>query len=156
MAIEARRGRQPYYRFANVGAGVAAAPLADGWSPFILQIDDLPREGLEEFRIGFDLMGPGEVWIDDIEVFDLSFTEQEQFQMARLIAAAEFHLRESNFAAAATELDGYWPRFLGLHVEPSQPEVADTPRPLPLPPPPETAPPPRQSWREWFHNQLWY
>lgn len=156
LAIEARRGRQPYYRFANVGANVAAAPLADGWSPFILQIDDLPREGLEEFRIGFDLMGPGEVWIDDVQVYDLSFTEQEQFQISRLIAAADFHLRESNLAAAAAVLDGYWPKFLGEHVDPSQAEIADTPRPIPLPPPPENTPPPRQSWRDWFRDQLWY
>jgi len=129
LAIEARRDRRPFYRFANVGAGVPQAELSDGWAPFILQINDLPRSGLDEFRIGFDLMGPGEVWIDDVVIYDLSFTEKEQFHISRLIAAADFHLREENIAAAAQVLSGYWPHFLEEHAQP--PPVAppaDAPR----------------------------
>jgi hypothetical protein len=143
LAIEARRGRQPYYRYATVGAG-SSAILADRWAPFVLQIDDLPRTGLDEFRIGFDLMGPGEVWIDDIEIYDASFTADEQVRISQQIAAADYHLRTSktaadshvrtdHLAAAANLLEGYWPRFLLQHVEPPplvEPEApAATPSP---------------------------
>ena len=154
LAIEARVGppgrRQPYYRFASVGAGVASAATGSNWARFILHIDDLPREEMDEFRIGFDLMGAGEVWIDDVEIFDASFTEKEQFQISRLIAAADYHLREENIAAAAQVLDGYWPRFLQEHVEPATADVAETPtrRPSPNNRDDRPQPPARQSFRD--------
>ena len=94
-------------------------------------------------------MGEGEVWVDEVVIYDLSFSQKEQFQISRLIAAADFHLRAKNVAAAAEVLDGYWPRFLEQHVEPSEQVIADTPRRDPAPPrddrPPEE-PPPRQSF----------
>lgn len=151
LAIEARRGRRPYYRFANVGAGVPAAPLSGRWAPFVLQIDDLPREGLDEFRIGFDLMGPGEVWIDDVVIYDLSFTKNEQIQIDKQIAEADYHLREDNLAEAAEMLDDYWPRFLLEHVEPLKPIIPQPPAAPPAAPP---NPPPRQSFLEKVRDYL--
>ncbi|MCA9269227.1 MAG: family 10 glycosylhydrolase, partial [Planctomycetales bacterium] len=158
LAIEARRGREPYYRYAHVGAG-SEAPLAETWAPFILQIDDLPTDGLDEFRIGFDLIGEGEVWIDDVEAFDLSFTQEEQFQLSRMIAAADFHLREKNVAAAANVLQGYWPQFLVTHVQPAAIERAAAPASRTPEAGASAAPvaaPPRQSmldrWKGWLRS----
>jgi hypothetical protein len=155
LAIEARRGRQSYYRYATVGAGTNA-PLGDRWSPFVLQIDDLPREGLEEFRIGFDLMGPGEVWIDDVEIYDSSFTPEEQVSISKQISAANFHLRNDNLVVAARVLDSYWPQFLLKHVEPAPAAEVELPVAAPSAPPsaaPRTPPPPaaeRETKRGWF------
>ena len=149
LAIEARHNGKPYYRFANVGAGSPEAAIGSDWAPFILQISDLPLEGLDEFRVGFDLMSAGEVLIDEVVVYDLSFSQSEQFQISRLIAAADFHLRAKNTAAAAEVLNGYWPRFLEEHVDPLEHEFVETPR-RPAPPerdpPPAEEPPPRQSF----------
>lgn len=152
LAIEARRGRQPYYRYATVGAG-SSAKLADGWAPFVLQIDDLPREGLDEFRIGFDLMGAGEVWIDDVEIYETSFTADEQFRISQQIAVADSQLRENNAAVAGRLLDGYWPRFLLQHID--APPAAETPGPLATPSAPATNEPqptttPTAAKKGWF------
>jgi hypothetical protein len=152
LAIEARRGRQPYYRYATVGAGTSAS-LADGWAPFVLQIDDLPRDGLDEFRIGFDLMGAGEVWIDDVEIYDTSFTADEQLRISQQIAAADFHLQKHNAAVAARVLEGYWPRFLLKHIDAAP--TAETPVPLATPSAPATNEPPRtttpsEAKKGWF------
>ena len=147
LAIEARHRGRPYYRFANVGAGSPTAELSSQWAPFILQIDDLPRERLDEFRIGFDLMSQGEVWIDDVVIYDTSFTSREQLQISKQIAAADYHLREENVAAAAQLLDGYWPQFLLEHIEAGVPEIREPPRRPPSPEDDEDPDPPiRQSF----------
>lgn len=155
LAIEARRASATYYRYANVGAGVSGAALTQRWAPFVLQIDDLPRDGLEEFRIGFDLMDAGEVWIDDVEIFDASFTNDEQLELLRRIAAAHYHLRNGNVAAAAAMLDGYWPRFLLEHVEPAADATAG---PAPVEPASPSSepdpPPPRESRLDRFKKLL--
>jgi hypothetical protein len=155
LAIEARRGRQSYYRYANVGAKTQTR-LGERWAPFVLQIDDLPRHGLDEFRIGFDLMGAGEVWIDEVEVFDTAFTEAEQLEISRRITAANYYLHPDtlNPAAAASVLDGYWPRFLLEHVDAPQAPAAETPVASPSAPaasqPTSPTPANRETKRSWF------
>jgi hypothetical protein len=156
LAIEARRGRQSYYRYATVGAK-GGPPLGERWAPFVLQIDDLPRHGLDEFRIGFDLMGAGEVWIDEVEVFDAAFTEAEQLEISRRITAANYYLHPDtlNPAAAASVLDGYWPRFLLEHVDAPPAPAAETPvaspsAPASSQPTPSTPAGNRETKRGWF------
>ena len=101
--------------------------------------------------IGFDLMGKGEVWIDDVQVFDLHFDLQEQDVLLQKHAPyANFKLQQGRFAECQDYLDGYWPRFLLEFVPQSHaPRVARVPRREPLrnaapgrqpTPPPETKP----------------
>ena len=104
-----------YYRFAEVGKNTTI-PLHEDWKEYIFAVDDLPREGLTKLRVGFDLMGSGDVWIDEIQTFDLSFRDSEQHELAKLIALADKHLRVRNFSDCARILDSYWPRFLEQHV----------------------------------------
>ena len=59
------------------------APASPAWpSPtsggqYIFQVDDLPLEGLSLLHVRFDLMGQGEVWVDDVQLFDLAFNGAE-------------------------------------------------------------------------------
>jgi hypothetical protein len=115
LILEAIYKGASYYRFAEVGKNTTI-PLHEDWKEYIFAIDDLPREGLTELRVGFDLMGPGDVWIDELQTFDLSFRDSEQHELAKLIALADKHLRVRNFSDCARILDSYWPRFLEQHV----------------------------------------
>jgi hypothetical protein len=135
LAIDGTVNGQSYYRFAPLGTdidsrtreptGQVTQPLSDRWSesPFLLPIEDLPTSGLTELLIGFDLMGEGEVWIDDVQVFDLYFQQNELDELLKNAAMADLHLGNGQVAQCAHYLDGYWPRFL-LRYAPPPPRVA--------------------------------
>lgn len=153
LAIEARWRGRSYYRFAKVGAGTDV-PLTDKWSPFVLRIDDLPRHSLSEFRVGFDVMGPGEVLIDNVEVYDLSFSDDERTEISKIIATADNLLEKKYIAAADQVLSGYWPQFLLDHVVAPEPRVADIPAEMRTAPPrrdtPAAAPSRMDRVKGWF------
>jgi hypothetical protein len=121
---------QQYYRFAPLGidvddetrqpTGQQAQPLSENWpdKPFLLAIDDLPSAGMTELLIGFDLMGEGEVWIDDVQVFDLYFQTNERDELLKNVYNAASHLRNGRVSECTRYLDGYWPRFLLEYVPP--------------------------------------
>jgi hypothetical protein len=64
-------------------------------------------------------MGTGEVWIDDVQVFDLYFHEHEQEELLKTIALADLHLGQGRVGDCQRLLEGYWPRFLAEHVSPA-------------------------------------
>ena len=82
LAVEGKLDGRDYYRFAAVGQSPgreqpAASPVDRDWGQYIFQVDDLPLEGLSQLRVRFDLMGQGEVWVDDVQLYDLAFSETE-------------------------------------------------------------------------------
>ena len=121
LSVDAKYNGQEYYRHAPVGRGTEF-PLTDQWVRYIFSVDDLPVEGLTDLRVGFDLMRPGEVWVDSVQTFDLAFTQSEQHELTKIIGLANLYLREGQVADCQRVLHGYWPRFLRTFVEvPAQP-----------------------------------
>jgi hypothetical protein len=154
LAIEAQHRGQPYYRFATVGAD-SAAPLRDQWgnSPYLFHIDDLPTSELTDLRVGFDLMGAGEVWIDDVQVFDLYFRDNERDEMMKMIALADLHLGKGQISQCERMLEGYWARYLGEYVTDAfVAELAKTATPAPAAKPPVEPPPEAASLRDRMWN----
>jgi hypothetical protein len=130
-------GSDQYYRFAPLGfdvdsrgvaTGQPAVPLPAAWptNPYLLTIEDLPTD-LDELLIGFDLMGEGEVWIDDVQVFDLYFQRNEKDELLKKVGIAGHHLGQGRISDCARHLNGYWPRFLLEHVPPPAARVASRP-----------------------------
>jgi len=120
LALEGERHGEYYYRYAQVGAappgGNPAVPISTQWAEYIFKVDDLPLDGLSQLRVRFDLKGPGEVWIDDVELFDKVFTTNENMQLAELITRAHIRLENGQIADCMRLLGGYWPRFLEENV----------------------------------------
>jgi hypothetical protein len=150
MALEANLHGREFDRYASIGLSSnpdqPAKPIMPEWTPFVLQIDDLPLEGLSALRVRFDLMGPGEVWIDDVQVYDLVFSEPELRELGKMIYLTGALLQKGQIGDCLNQLEGYWPRFLEeyvpLQVTPaprgSTPDsLANKPRP------PEEKPPER-------------
>jgi len=139
LAIEGRLDGQTYYRPARVGAGddrLGPPPplLTTEWAPYLVRIDDLPTSGLTDLRVAIDLMGPGEVWIDDVQVFDLWFDKNERNELLKKIALANFYLGNGELAQCDLVLRGYWPEFLRRYVpidESQAAELADARRTAP-------------------------
>jgi hypothetical protein len=130
LSVDGTVNGEPYYRFGPVGidvdshtrqpTGQPAEPLPDRWveMPVLLPIDNLPTHGVTELLVGFDMMGQGEVWIDDVQVFDLYFQVHEQDALLKKVAMADFHLGNGKVSDCAQYLFGYWPRFLLEYVPP--------------------------------------
>jgi hypothetical protein len=152
LAIEGRHRDKTYYRFASVGAGAATPPLKNQWAPYLFQVDDLPTSDFTDLRVGFDLMGKGEVWIDDVQIFDAYFQEPEQEELLKTIALADLHLGQGRVGDCQRLLDGYWPRFLAEHVAAAPAPVKVSSAPKPPSPAPDSTDQPKQSVKERVWN----
>ena len=72
---------------------VGASAKAPGeWTRYSFPLDHLPVEGLSNLRVKFELAGAGEVWIDDVQVFDLAFSEAERKELVKLLSMASLNL----------------------------------------------------------------
>jgi hypothetical protein len=126
LAVEGLGGESEYLPYAYVGAG-DGVPLKSEWSWYKLPVEDLPVGEVSELRLRFDLVGAGEVWIDNVEVYDLAFTDHERRQLDKLLALIASQAADGRWAECARELDGYWPRFLIANVPHTEPQIANEP-----------------------------
>jgi hypothetical protein len=117
LALDGQFEDSEFFRYATVGgSGADAVPLLTQWAPYIFQVDDLPAEGLSDVRVRFDLLGAGEVWIDDIQLSDLVFSNNERLELNQLITLAKFKLQAGQVSDCVRLLEGYWPQFLVANV----------------------------------------
>jgi hypothetical protein len=56
------------------------------------------------------------VWIDDVQVYDAWFYDNERDELLKHIALADVDLEEGRVGDCLHFLDSYWPRFLLAHV----------------------------------------
>jgi hypothetical protein len=116
LALEGPMEGGQYFRFAQLGAAPAKNPITAEWAEYRCYFDDLPLEGLGPLRIWLELSGPGEVWIDDAQLFSLYFTDNERVELSKLIALADVKLQNGQLSDCIYLLQGYWPRFLETNV----------------------------------------
>ena len=120
IAVEGVEGGEQYYRFAPVGAASGGRPLQEGWNRFVLQVTDLPADPNESLRLRFDMLGPGVVEIDELEVYDLVFNQEQQNELHSVLNEMESELADGATARVLSRLEGYWPRFLQAAVSDEQ------------------------------------
>jgi hypothetical protein len=133
LAVEGKLIGRDYYRYAVIGRppgpGQEGKPIGTTWSQYIVQFDDLPLDGLSQMRVRVDLMGAGEVWADDVQLFDLAFNETELRALYKLLTLADLNLQNGQVGDCMKLLEGYWPRFLMQNVPlpPAVPALASRP-----------------------------
>lgn len=147
LAIEGRRhDGSTYYRPFNVAQSPRVQLLASDWGdkPFVMLVSDLPTSELADLRVGFDLMGPGEVWIDDVQVYDRWFPKNERDDLMIMSGLAARSLSMGQLGDCQRILSGYWPQFLFEYVPLAEAQVAavpgDAPRDGRAVPPPQQKP----------------
>jgi len=86
------------------------------WMHFSFPLEDVPSEGLSSLSVRLDLESEGEIWIDDVQVFDLAFSETERVDTGQADALANLKLRDGQLSDCARLLEGYWPQFLVANV----------------------------------------
>jgi hypothetical protein len=134
LAIEGRRlDGKPYYRPFNVVQNPRNQLLTNDWGekPFVMLVSDLPSQDLVDLRVGFDLMGPGEVWIDDVQVYDRWFPKNERDELMITSGLAARMLSMGQIGDCQRVLAGYWPQFLQEHVRLSETRMAALPAAAP-------------------------
>lgn len=121
LALEGQSKGTDYYRFGSVGS-LSPDPntnqLEAQWKRFAVHFDDLPVDGISHVRIGFDLMGQGQVSIDHVQVFDRWFDENDAKAITQMLASTGPLLSSSaTFDSCRRLLAGYWPTFLDQFIE---------------------------------------
>ena len=112
---------------------LAIPPDSDGqWRPYDLWINDLPTT-VESLRVGVDVLGSGTVWLDDAQAFDLTFSRRERNELSKIIALADFQLREGRIGDCRTSLDQYWMQYIRSYVTADDTRVARAPIARPVP-----------------------
>jgi hypothetical protein len=145
MVFETDRTGQVYRRFAKVsGSPTDPKHLTKDWQYPAFGVNDLPLDSHGQMRIKFELTGAGEVWIDQVQLFDVLFPlsfyehrEPERLVLEQLRRSVEGAQESNQVADCVQLLDGYWSRFLLTYTPPVQPVVAVK---LPAPPDVSTKP----------------
>ena len=91
---------------------LTAGPFDGKWTRCEATFDDLPLVATGQMRVQFHLAGPGEAWIDHVELFDLRFSEERRLKLARQLYVARTFLDAGQLVDCQRVLDGYWPRYL--------------------------------------------
>ena len=96
---------------------------ADGvvWVRDVILFERLPLDGLSETSLRFDLLDAGTVWIDDVKLFKLAFSDAEQKALTRLVGVAEYRVSQERVLDLLQFLDGYWPRALREQIPDDSP-----------------------------------
>ena len=130
LAVEGRSNGTDYYRFGSVGS-LSPDPnlnqIDSKWKRFAVHFDDLPIEGLSDVRVGFDLMGPGEVLIDNVQLYDRWFDENDAKAITQMLASTGPLLsRPETIDGCRRLLESYWIQFLDRYVDDAGPTVVAT------------------------------
>jgi len=86
LAVEGQTRSSTYYRFGAIGSlapDSGVNQIDNQWRRFAVHFDDLPAEELIDLRVGFDLMGAGEVLIDNVRVYDRWLDDKDTTAMTQ-------------------------------------------------------------------------
>ncbi len=155
LAIEATHNGKPYYRIAPLGGDPGNPQLGPRWHRYLVTFQDLPLSGLRDMRIRFDLMGAGEVWIDDVQLASVLLSEPELVQLRKTMATARFALGAGRWSDVHRLLAGFWPRQLADEVSLVHTHVAAEAAPRDDAPPADTPPPQEAQRNGGWYNRLW-
>ena len=103
----------------------------------VIRVDDIPFDPHLRMRIRFELRGAGDIWLDEIRLFDKWFELPEHRALEKDLYLAYDHQTRGEYGACYQRLTGYWPRFLLRHVPSVEERIATRPLPPGVRPEPQ-------------------
>ena len=94
-------------------------PLGDSWTEQRFFVDDLPLAPSGKIRVQFLLVGPGTVWIDEVQLADVHFEASQRVELVKRLSAAKAALDEGKVLDCLELVDAYLPRYLVEYVPPA-------------------------------------
>ncbi|HEV3005038.1 MAG TPA: hypothetical protein VGX78_11285, partial [Pirellulales bacterium] len=129
LSLQGKRGAAAYDREVPIGDGEGVPKLSETWTQYVFEFANMPTEGLSPLRLQFYFVGAGEVWIDDVQLFDLECLQpQQRLALANAFEFAERKLENRQYSDCLRQLEGYWPRFLMSNVSVAPNPAARTAR----------------------------
>jgi hypothetical protein len=111
--------RSVFRRVATVSAAGMQHPNGEWGAPFAMLVNDIPLQSRGQIRIAFELTGPGEVWLDNVKLYDLLFplnfyanAGAECIALTQQIHAAKAAYDAKQITECVNLLNGYWPSFI--------------------------------------------
>jgi hypothetical protein len=127
ISIESSDPRSSYYRFAEVGSLTTDRKqnqLSPNWQRIAVHFDDLPQQ-LSGLKVGFDMMGKGLVWIDQIELYDRWMDSNDLKALTQMFAGLGPSIGKTETMEKCRQiLSGYWPTFLQEYFDEEPNRVA--------------------------------
>ncbi len=93
---------------------ILTPPMDGTWQeePLWLEVEDVGADEVEQLRLTIDLLSPGEVWLDEIRLYDFFLTEPERSELQSRAFLAIERLRQGHLTPAAKLFDSHWGRYL--------------------------------------------
>lgn len=103
----------------------AAAPIAIDWGrkPATLFVGDVSSESIAELAVSIELIGPGKVWVDDVQIFESFLQPDERNHLRGQLLVVKQKLSERRLFPAEQLLDSHWGEYL-MRFESSKPASA--------------------------------
>lgn len=93
-------------------------------TPCRVEVDQMPRCGVDSLRLAIDVMNEGTVWIDDVRAEDSFMKQSEKSQLQSQVFLALGGISKGELSHAAKLLDSHWvQQMLSGAVEPPRPAV---------------------------------
>lgn len=89
-----------------------------GRKPATLYVGDVSSESVAELNVSIELIGPGKVWVDDVQVLESLLQPDERNHLRGELLVAQKKLAESNLYPAERLLDSHWGQYL-FHFQPA-------------------------------------
>ncbi|RMF43205.1 MAG: hypothetical protein D6753_05800 [Planctomycetota bacterium] len=107
------RQGQRIERHLEVGRGTSH-PIPTDWGtrPFTLVADNLPSEQLDAIAFSIEMIGSGELWIDDATAVQSWITPDERIYLHGELLVAREQLNAGNPFPSFALVDGFWGQYL--------------------------------------------
>lgn len=114
LILEGKTKNGTFSRTANL-SGSGALPGRE-WEQITVQMNDLPLEKETQLSLGFELYGPGSVWLDNIQLMAVHFSTEEIHQLQAIFSRVEDRIARNEIAPCVSALECYWMRFLRENI----------------------------------------
>jgi hypothetical protein len=101
--VEGESGSKPYVRRTELS-------ISTEWESRTVRASDLPAGGLDTARLRFELMTPGTLWIDDLQIRVETTLKSARLNAQRTLLAALQAYREQRYADFARLAGSHWVR----------------------------------------------
>ncbi len=90
----------------------SALPIDWGRKPALLYVGDISDGDVSELSVSIELIGPGKVWVDDVQIFESILQPDERNHLRGQLLGVKQQLEANNLFPAEQLLDSNWGKYL--------------------------------------------
>lgn len=111
------RAGERYERWQQFGPGANGQQISFDWGtrPSMLSLSDIPSADIDQLFISIELVGPGKVWVDDVQALESLLHPDERIYLQGRMFVAKQKLSERNPFPAEQLLESHWGRYLAQY-----------------------------------------